>query len=195
MTTITVRDAMRQLRDARGPGDVIVTTMGASREWMALGPLHPLDFVLVPSSMGQASSLGLGLALARPDRRVVIVNGDGSMLMNLGSFVTIASRRPTNLSMVIVDNGGYEVTGAQPTPGPAARADLAEVARGCGWEHVIRCSTEEQWSRALTGILSAASLQLVVLKTALMKGTGGPRSPGPARSRAAAFAEALERTR
>ncbi len=62
--------------------EIVVTAMGTAREWMTLEP-HPLDFVLVPSSMGQAPSFGLGLALAQPDRQVVVCNGDGSMLMNL----------------------------------------------------------------------------------------------------------------
>lgn len=191
MSAISLREAMRQLRAARGDGDVVVTTMGASREWMALGPLHPLDFVLVPSSMGQASSLGLGIALARPDRRVVVVNGDGSMLMNLGSLVTIASRRPANFAMVVVENWAYEVTGAQPTPGAAAGTDIAQVAKGCGWEHVIRCHSEEQWHQSLTPILTDAGPLLVVLPVTAEKGAGGPRSPGPARARAAAFSDAL----
>ncbi|MBL8961465.1 MAG: hypothetical protein JNJ98_16520 [Gemmatimonadetes bacterium] len=165
--------------------------MGAAREWMALGPLHPLDFVLVPSSMGQASSLGLGLALARPDLRVVVVNGDGSLLMNLGSLVTIAGERPPNLLMVVVANGVYEVTGGQPTPGVAAGVDLATVASGCGWKQVITCRTQDQWRQSLVAQQETNGPRLVVLETRANPGAAGPRSPGKAQLRAAAFTDAV----
>ena len=67
-----------------------MTTMAAAREWQKLQK-QPLDFVLVPSSMGQATALGLGIALAQPEQKVIVCNGDGSMLMNLGSLVTITA--------------------------------------------------------------------------------------------------------
>ena len=65
--------------------------MGSAREWMALGPSHALDFILVPSAWGTATSIGLGLALAQPDRRVIVCSGDGSLLMNLGSLASIVA--------------------------------------------------------------------------------------------------------
>lgn len=82
-------------------------------------------------SMGLASSIGLGLALARPDRRVVVLDGDGSLLMNLGSLATIARYRPANLVLVVWDNERYGTTGGQPTA-TASGTDLAAVARGAG---------------------------------------------------------------
>ncbi|HUE15901.1 MAG TPA: thiamine pyrophosphate-dependent enzyme, partial [Planctomycetaceae bacterium] len=116
-TTLSKRmslvDCLAVLHAARRE-EIVITTMGAAREWQKLGK-HPLDFVLVPSSMGQATSLGLGMALARPDRKVVVCNGDGSMLMNLGSLVTITAQGPPNLTVILFDNGVYEVTGVQPT--------------------------------------------------------------------------------
>src|SRR5450759_717422 len=105
------REAMAALHAARRADDVVVTSMGAARIWMALGA-GPLDLPLVPSSMGTAPSIGLGLALAQPERRVIVVNGDGAMLMNLGSLVTITAAAPANLTLILVDNGVYEVTGA-----------------------------------------------------------------------------------
>ena len=69
---------------------IVVTSMGTAREWPRFSN-HPLDFHYVPSSMGQVTSIGLGLALARPDREVIVFTGDGSLLMNLGCLVTIAA--------------------------------------------------------------------------------------------------------
>ena len=112
---ISLVDSLTVLHAVRSE-EVVITTMAAAREWQKLGK-HPLDFVLVPSSMGQATSLGLGIALARPDRKVVVANGDGSMLMNLGSLVTMTAQAPPNLTVIVFDNGVYEVTGGQPTPG------------------------------------------------------------------------------
>jgi thiamine pyrophosphate-dependent acetolactate synthase large subunit-like protein len=84
------------------------------------------------NSMGMASSIGLGLALARPDLRVVVLDGDGSILMNLGSLATEIASGVTNLVHVIWDNGGWEITGAQPA-GSSFGVDLEAVARGCGY--------------------------------------------------------------
>src|SRR3990172_5897169 len=95
---------------------VVVTTMGSIREWSRVSR-HPLDFHYIPSAMGQGSSLGLGIALARPERRVIVLNGDGSMLMNLGSLVTIAAQGPRNYYLNVFDNGVYEITGGQLTAG------------------------------------------------------------------------------
>ena len=88
---IDYREALAVLAQHRGER-VVVTTMTAVGLWPALSD-SPLDFHYIPSSMGQATSLGLGLALARPERGVIVVNGDGSMLMNLGSLVTVAAHR------------------------------------------------------------------------------------------------------
>jgi thiamine pyrophosphate-dependent acetolactate synthase large subunit-like protein len=84
------------------------------------------------NSMGMASSIGLGLAIARPDLRVIVLDGDGAILMNLGSLATEVTAGATNLVHVIWDNGGWEITGAQPAGTPFG-VDLATVARGCGY--------------------------------------------------------------
>src|SRR3954470_9395963 len=83
-------------------------------------------------SMGIASSIALGLALARPDLRVIVLDGDGSLLMNLGSLATERACGVSNLIHVVWDNGGWEITGGQPAGSPFG-VDLAAVARGCGF--------------------------------------------------------------
>jgi len=186
---IPLHDAVAVLRGARGASDVVITSMGSAREWMAMGALDPLDFVFVPSSMGEAPALGLGIALAQPARRVIACNGDGSMLMNLGALVTIGAEAPENLVVIGFDNGVYEVTGAQPTPG--ARVDFAMVARGCGISTVFHFDDIEAWRAGAEAALGAVGPVCIVLDVAPVTGAVGPRSPGPTAARAAAFAEAL----
>ena len=99
-------------------------------------------------SMGTVSSIGLGLALARPDRRVIALDGDGSLLMNLGALATIAACRPSNLVLLVWDNQAYATTGGQPT-GTAGLADLAAVARGAGIERAVTVRTRKELVSAL----------------------------------------------
>src|SRR4051812_26213285 len=132
---IRAKDAIVVLQSVRDQRDVVVTTMSPARDWMTL-PQQPLDIVFVPSAMGHATSLGLGLALAQPDRRVIVCNGDGSMLMNLGSLVSITGARADNLVVLLFDNGVYEVTGSQPVPGPPS-IDYAAIARASGFPSVF----------------------------------------------------------
>ena len=196
--SMSMPGAVAALHAARGADDVVITTMGAAREWMALGT-GPLDFIFLPSSMGQATSLGLGIALAQPDRRVIVANGDGSMLMNLGSLVTIAAAAPPNLIVVLLANGVYEVTGAQPIPGaatprsPAVDLDFAAIATASGISSVFRFSRLAEWRSALPDVLAARGPVFVVLDVAPVPAGAGPRSPGPAGERARAFMAALRR--
>ena len=102
-------------------------------------------------AMGGAAMVGLGLALARPERRVVVVTGDGEMLMGLGALATIAVAGVRNLAIVVLDNRSYGETGAQPSH-TAHGVDLAAIARGCGWERTYTFADEagvDQLARAL----------------------------------------------
>jgi sulfopyruvate decarboxylase subunit beta len=192
-----LRAALTVLRGVRAAGDVVVTSMGTSREWMAMGPLDPLDFVFVPSSMGQAPSLALGIALAQPRRRVIACNGDGSTLMNLGALATISAESPKNLVLIVFDNGVYEVTGAQPTPGSALGrrdrrgVDFAEIARATGWASVFRYREIDEWRDAAPAALAATGPVFIALEVAPVPGAVGPKSPGPTVDRALRFREAL----
>ena len=196
MSGMPLPDAVRALHRLRRPEDVVISAMGAAREWMALGT-QPLDWVFVPSSMGQATSLGLGLALAQPERRIIVLNGDGGLLMNLGSLVTLSAYAPPNLLMLLFDNGVYEVTGAQPTPGAAAgrvggdALDFAALSRACGIRNVQRFGTLREWDGALPGLLRDPGPTVAVLDVAPMPHAKGPRSPGPAPARAREFMRAL----
>ncbi len=128
------RDVMAAILKNRGDA-LLVTGLGSpTYDAFAAGD-HPLNFYLW-GAMGGAAMIGLGLALAQPKRRVLVVTGDGEMLMGLGSFATIAAERPKNLSVVVLDNQHYGETGMQPThtgrgvdlPGMAKAAGFASTA-------------------------------------------------------------------
>src|SRR5229473_4870619 len=106
---------------------------------------RPANFYMW-NSMGMASSIGLGLALARPDLRVVVLDGDGSILMNLGSLATERAAGVKNLVHVIWDNGGWEITGGQPAGSPFG-VDIEAVARGCGFPHTARVEQLDEFRR------------------------------------------------
>lgn len=183
------RDALAVVHRVRGPRDVVVTTMATSRDWMLM-PQTPLDVVFVPSAMGHATSLGLGLALAQPDRRVIVCNGDGSMLMNLGSLVSIVEAAAINLIVVVFENGTYEVTGSQRAPG-AGMVDFAGMARSAGFRCVYDVSTVDEWRRLLGQVLDQPGPTFVTLRVEPVYDQPGPKSPGAAKDRAQRFMEAL----
>jgi thiamine pyrophosphate-dependent acetolactate synthase large subunit-like protein len=133
--------------------EVVIAAMTSAVLWPAHGS-HPRDLIYVPSTMGGAPALGLGLALARPEVRVIVLNGDGSMLMSLGCLVSIAEQAPPNLALVVLDNGMYAVTGGQPTPG-AGRIDFAQMATAAGWRSARRLATPDAWAAALPELLRA----------------------------------------
>ena len=125
---------------------LIVANIGyPSRELFAAAD-RPGNFYML-GSMGLASSIGLGLALSQP-LRVCVIDGDGSVLMNLGSLATIAHHAPDNFCLVIVDNKAYGSTGDQPTY-TGGMTDLAAVASGAGNKNVVRVRTRAELARAL----------------------------------------------
>jgi thiamine pyrophosphate-dependent acetolactate synthase large subunit-like protein len=124
--TVTRLEATRIIADAAGDAP-IVASLGHPAYDLFVAADRPQNFYTW-GSMGVASSIGLGLALARPDRRVFVIDGDGALLMNLGSLATIGLVRPANLVLVVVDNEAYATTGGQATP-TAHGADLEAAAR------------------------------------------------------------------
>lgn len=184
------KDVLVAVHRARRDQDVVITTMSPARDWMTL-PQHPRDLVLVPSAMSHATSIGLGLALSQPARRVIVCNGDGSMLMNLGSLVSIVAAGATNLILLVFENGTYEVTGSQHVPG-AGRVDYAALARGAGFGSVFEFSDLDRWRREIDTVMSAAGPTFAVLHVEPVFGVPGPKSPGPAGERARRFIAALE---
>ena len=114
-------------------------------------------------SMGLAFPIALGVALAQPKRRIFALEGDGSLLMQLGCLSTIASLKPKNLSMIVMDNGVYQITGAQPTPA-AAVSDIVAIAQGCGLTDSTWAADEEDFERQVDQSLSANGPSLIAVR-------------------------------
>jgi thiamine pyrophosphate-dependent acetolactate synthase large subunit-like protein len=147
MSLLNRRDALRALLCEREKM-IVVAGLGSSAYDLASCGNEPLDFPLW-GAMGGAAMVGLGIALAQPEYMVVVVTGDGEMLMGLGSLATIAAQRPSNLRIVVMDNERFGETGQQHTH-TAMGTDLAAVAAGCGFPHVriIRQTSELEALRA-----------------------------------------------
>jgi thiamine pyrophosphate-dependent acetolactate synthase large subunit-like protein len=133
MSLLNRRDALRALLSER-ERMIVVTGLGSTAYDLASCGNEPLDFPLW-GAMGGAAMVGLGLALAQPEYTVLVLTGDGEMLMGLGSLATIAAQRPSNLRIVVMDNERFGETGQQQTH-TAMSTDLAAVAAGCGFQHV-----------------------------------------------------------
>lgn len=154
-------EAMRAIYP-RLEGCVVVTIMGATAaELQALG--HRPGFFYLQHAMGLASSMGLGIALARPELKVVVFDGDGSLLMNLGGLTTLARYRPANLVHVVFDNESLLSVGGFPTA-TATGSDLAGLARAAGIPRVAAAATLEEFGEAFAAALAADELTTLVAK-------------------------------
>ncbi|MGD9647554.1 MAG: thiamine pyrophosphate-dependent enzyme [Pirellulales bacterium] len=159
--------ALEVLRHERRDDEVVVTSMGSAREWPRLSR-HELDFHYVPSAMGQAQSLALGIALAQPGRHVIAITGDGSLLMNLGSLVTVSASGATNLTIVVLENGIYEVTGGQQTAAASGglaprRVDFAVLSLAAGIPSARRFHDLSQWQEGARLALRLPGPRVIVL--------------------------------
>ena len=132
-------------------GDLLVIAGLGSAAWdiTAAGD-HPLNFPMW-GAMGGSVAFALGLALAQPERRTLVLSGDGDLLMGLGSFATVAVQRPANLAIVALDNERYGETGMQETA-TASGADLAGVARACGFPLTATVRNDAELAAALPQI-------------------------------------------
>ena len=141
--------------------ELVVPVYQACFEWLAIKP----DASTFPAvgAMGQASSLALGLALGLPQRRVIVFDGDGSLLMNLGSLVTIANAAPNNLLHFVCENGTYEANGGHPIPGKN-KLSFAGLARAAGYREAHEFSELDALEAALPAILRATGPVLIDLK-------------------------------
>ncbi|WP_316203075.1 MULTISPECIES: thiamine pyrophosphate-dependent enzyme [unclassified Bradyrhizobium] len=137
----------------------------------AAGP-RPQNFYML-GSMGLACPIALGVALAQPQRRVFALEGDGSLLMQLGCLTTIATLAPKNLAIIVMDNGIYQITGSQPTP--ARNADIVAIAAGCGIGASHWAADEEDFERLIDLALEAPGPVLIAAKIDDKPGMGATR--------------------
>jgi sulfopyruvate decarboxylase subunit beta len=144
---------------------LVVTIMGASaQELYNLG--HRENFFYLQHAMGLASSIGLGLAMHLPRERVIVLDGDGSVLMNLGTFATLARYRPRNLIHIVFDNGSLLSTGGFASHTTSGVTDIAAIARGAGIEQVASVDSDVAFGEAFVGALERDDLSVIVAKVA-----------------------------
>lgn len=150
MTGMLRTEAVQLLVNARS--DMLsVATMQALLPWNALGQADSRNFNVV-GCMGSAAAIALGLALAQPEERVLVIDGDGSLLMQLASLVSVSEQRPRNLYHVVFENGIYETSGGQNVPGRHL-TDLCAVASASGYQHAQRFNTAAQLEEGIEAAL------------------------------------------
>ena len=131
---------------------------------------RPQNFYML-GSMGLAFPIALGAALAQPARRIFALEGDGSLLMQLGCLTTIASLAPKNLTMIVMDNGMYQITGAQPTPA-AAVSDIVAIAAGCGLGQSTWAADEDDFERLIDDALTGEGPTFIAVRIDDKPGAG-----------------------
>ncbi|MEX1020236.1 MAG: thiamine pyrophosphate-dependent enzyme [Litorilinea sp.] len=142
---------------------LVVTIMGAcAQELYDLG--HRENFFYLEHAMGLASSIGLGLALNAPDEKVIVLDGDGSVLMNLGTLATLARYRPRNMVHIIFDNGSLLSTGGFVSHTASGITDLAAIARGAGVPHVADVSTFYEFMEAAADAFEREDFSVIVAR-------------------------------
>lgn len=157
---IMKRDAvLKHLKTVIG-NDIVVAVYQTCFDWIAINP-RDLNYVST-GAMGQASSHGLGLALASPEKRVFVFDGDGSLLMNLGSLVTVGHNAPENFYHFVFINGEYEVNGRHPIPG-ADKLDFAAMARACGYRDSTTFRTLDKFKQKVDCFISQPGPLLIAL--------------------------------
>ena len=167
-TICEIAEAMR--------GDaVIVNTMGAMNAFDQIAS-NPLNVSCVPL-MGGAASLGLGLALARPERKVMVFDGDASLLMELGGLVSVGQAAPKNFVHVLLNNGvQFAGLANLPTPG-AMGVDFVRMAKAAGYTSAIRCESEQKYREVLATALSSPGAAFIEVNTGYAPATLGHSNP------------------
>jgi thiamine pyrophosphate-dependent acetolactate synthase large subunit-like protein len=163
----------RRLVEQLKHDEAVVAGIGNTNFDLFAAGHRPQNFYML-GSMGLAFPIALGVALAQPNRRVFALEGDGSLLMQLGCLSTIASLKPKNLGMIVMDNGIYQITGAQPTPAAAA-TDLIAVAIGCGLTNSTWAADEEDFDRLIDQSLTVSEPMLIGVRIDDKPGTGATR--------------------
>ncbi|MBR4711347.1 MAG: phosphonopyruvate decarboxylase [Clostridia bacterium] len=189
---MTREEIIRRVLAVTGDDPIVSTTGKASRELFELreaaGQDHSRDFLTV-GSMGHASSIALGIALQRPDKRVWCLDGDGAALMHMGAMAVIGAHRPPNLIHVVINNGAHETVGGMPTV--ARQVSLTGVALACGYPGAVCTDTPEALDAALLEAREAGTLRFVEVKSAIGARENLGRPTATARENRDSFMAAL----
>ena len=161
-------DVIKHILAASGRDPIISTTGKASRELFearaANNQPHKYDFLTV-GSMGHSSSIALGIALSKPRRKIWCIDGDGALLMHMGAMAGIGAKSPSNLIHVVINNEAHETVGGMPTA--AGKADIAAVARACGYPYTAKVNSYEDLDRELETVKSNNQLSFIELKCSI----------------------------
>jgi thiamine pyrophosphate-dependent acetolactate synthase large subunit-like protein len=153
-------------------GEAVIGGIGNTKFDLVAAGHRPENFYML-GSMGLSVPIALGVALAQPNRRVIALEGDGSLLMNLGCLATVATAAPPNLTIVVWDNGSYQITGNQRTA-TAIATDIVAVAQGAGIARSAWAASEDDFARLITAALATAAPSLIAARIDDAPGEGRP---------------------
>ena len=166
--TMVREEIIQHIVKASGEDPIVSTTGKASRELfetrVAIGQSHKYDFLTV-GSMGHSSSIALGVALNKPDTRIWCVDGDGAVLMHMGSMAVLGANKPKNLIHVVINNGAHETVGGMPTV--ASQIDLVAIAKACGYPNAVCVDSFESLDRELEAAKARNELSLIEVKCSI----------------------------
>lgn len=166
--TMTREEVIRHIVDASGEDPIISTTGKASRELFETRVVnrqrHKYDFLTV-GSMGHSSSIALGIALNKPGQRFWCIDGDGAVLMHMGSMAVIGANQPKNLIHIVINNGAHETVGGMPTV--ADKIDLVAIAKACGYPNAVCVDTFEMLDKELAAAKERKELSLIEVKCSI----------------------------
>ena len=166
--TMVREEIIRHIVKASGEDPIVSTTGKASRELfetrVANGQSHKYDFLTV-GSMGHSSSIALGVAINKPEQRIWCIDGDGAVLMHMGSMAVMGANRPKNLIHVVINNAAHETVGGMPTV--AGKIDLVAVAKACGYPNAVCVDTFESLDRELEAAKGRNELSLIEVKCSI----------------------------
>ena len=161
-------EIIRHIVKASGEDPIVSTTGKASRELFEIraanGQSHKYDFLTV-GSMGHSSSIALGVAINKPETRIWCIDGDGAVLMHMGSMAVIGTNKPKNLIHVVINNGAHETVGGMPTV--AAGIDLVAIAKACGYPNAVCVDSFDALDRELENAKGRKELSLIEVKCSI----------------------------
>ncbi len=166
--TLSREEIIRKITDISGEDIIVSTTGKASRELFEIREekcqSHKLDFLTV-GSMGHSSSIALGIALKKPDRKIWIIDGDGAALMHMGSMAVLGSNAPKNIVHIVINNGAHETVGGMPTVAP--QIDLVKIAEGCGYKYASVADSKDSLELELNTAKRKNELCFIEVKCAI----------------------------
>src|SRR6516162_2891776 len=175
-------DLTRRLLARLAEGEAVIAGIGNTNFDLWAAGQRPQNFYML-GSMGLAIPIAFGVALAQPKRHVIALEGDGSLLMQLGCLTTIAAQKPANLTMVIMDNGLYQITGGQRTPA-AGTADYVALARAAGLSKCAWAGDEEDFDKLIDAALAEGGPSFIAARIDDKPGVGTTdRDPAQIRHR------------